>query len=41
MDKDNYFDEQTTTDLTFSGDVDDALYYDSDMSIDIDMVISG
>lgn len=40
MGNDNYFDDNIS-ELTFSGDVDDALYYDCDTSMDIDMVVNG
>ncbi len=39
MDNDNY-DNNNINQLTFFGDVDDALYYDSDPAIDIAMIIN-
>jgi len=40
MGNDNYYDDNII-ELSFSGDVDDALYIDSDFSADIDMVVNG
>ncbi len=39
MSNDNYYDNNII-ELCFSGDVDDALYYDSDFSADIDMIVN-
>ncbi len=34
------FNADTTLELVFSGDVDDSLYYESDILLDIDMLVN-